>query len=290
MIRRGRYPDLKDKPTFTLGYDFVGIVEALGEGVSELRVGDRVADLTMVGSNARFVIRRADSVVRIPDHLDPAEQVALVLSWMTAYQMLHRTVQLEPGQTILVQGGMGAVGSAAARLASLVGARVLTTASAKDHDVLRQLGYTVIDRHADLCAEVMRHTEGRGVDVVLGFSGGADMGAHLKALTTRGVLVQYGFHNAAQGRRGWHRVAGDMLRMVSFSVWPNGKKATFYSITSYRKKHPQHFVEDLRALNELLARQDIQPAIAERMPLENAREAHERMEVGGLEGKLVLVP
>src|SRR5262245_26334656 len=100
------------RPPFVLGYDVVGQIDQLGEKVSGFRLGDRVADMTVVGSNAAYRTLRADGLTRVPVGVDAAEAATLILSWATAYQLLHRTARVQRGQRVLVQGAAGAVGQA----------------------------------------------------------------------------------------------------------------------------------------------------------------------------------
>ena len=122
LIRRHMYPQTAViRPPFAIGYDVVGEIDQLGDGVSGLKVGDRVADMTVVGSNAAYRTLRADHLARVPPGVDVAEVAALILSWMTAYQLLHRAARVQRGQHVLVHGAAGAVGPAtcARRLAGL---------------------------------------------------------------------------------------------------------------------------------------------------------------------------
>jgi len=113
MIRKGVYGDLKKKPPFPPGYDLVGVVDKLGAGVTRLKVGQTVADLTVSGAYSEYICRPESSLVPVPAGLDPAEAVSLVLSYVTAYQMLHRrngaSARVQRGQSILVHGAGGAV-------------------------------------------------------------------------------------------------------------------------------------------------------------------------------------
>jgi hypothetical protein len=111
LIRRHLYPQtMLRRPPFVLGYDVVGEIDQLGDGVRGFQVGDRVADLTVVGSNAAYRTLRASDLIRVPVGVDAAEAAALILSWTTAYQLLHRAARVQRGQRVLVQGAAGAVG------------------------------------------------------------------------------------------------------------------------------------------------------------------------------------
>src|SRR6266536_5142474 len=105
LIRRHLYPQtMHRRAPFVTGYDVVGEIDQLGHAVSGFQVGDRVADMTVVGSNAVYRTLRADSLVRVPAGVDAAEAATLILSWTTGYQLLHRTARVQRGQRVLVQG------------------------------------------------------------------------------------------------------------------------------------------------------------------------------------------
>ena len=139
LIRRGLYPDQPPFPV-TPGYDIVGEIDALGDGVTEFRVGQRVAAMTMIGGYSRFTIVPAAHLVSVPDGLDPAEAVSLVLNYVMAYQMLHRVAHLGAGQKLLVHGAAGGVGTAALQLGKIAGLEMFGTASEAKHELVTSLG------------------------------------------------------------------------------------------------------------------------------------------------------
>src|SRR5580704_7451780 len=155
LIRRGLYPDQPPFPC-TPGYDIVGEIDAVGEGVTEFRVGQRVAAMTMIGGYSQFTIVPAEHLVAVPDGLDAAEAVSLVLNYVTAYQMLHRVAHLRAGQRMLVHGAAGGVGTAALQLGKIAGLEMFGTASAAKHDLVRELGATPIDYRTEKFAERIR--------------------------------------------------------------------------------------------------------------------------------------
>src|SRR5499426_3409200 len=128
VIRRHLYPWVRRRPPFVMGYDLVGEIDQLGDGVSGFDLGDRVADMTVIGSNAAYRTLRADRLTRVPTGLDPSEAATLILSWTTAYQLLHRAARVQQGQRVLVQGAAGAVGQALIVLGRLAGVEVWGTA------------------------------------------------------------------------------------------------------------------------------------------------------------------
>src|SRR5499425_1909486 len=129
LIRRHLYPQTaRLRPPFVMGYDVVGEIDQLGDGVIGFQPGDRVADMTVVGSNAAYRTLRADSLTRVPTAVDAAEAATLILSWTTAYQLLHRAARVERGQRVLVQGAAGAVGQALLVLGRMAGLGLWGTA------------------------------------------------------------------------------------------------------------------------------------------------------------------
>src|SRR5437879_10499024 len=130
QLRAGTYIPGGPKPPFTPGYELVGVVEELGPGCSRLKVGDRVAVLTVWGADAERVCVPGKYAVEVPEDLDPAEVVSLVLPYMTAYQLLHRVAMVKSGETALVHGAAGRVGTAVLELGVLAGLRLYGTASA----------------------------------------------------------------------------------------------------------------------------------------------------------------
>jgi NADPH:quinone reductase-like Zn-dependent oxidoreductase len=140
VVRQGQYPGIKEKPPFVPGYDWFGVVDALGAGVTDLRVGQYVADMPVIGSYTEYLCVGADRVVPAPDGLDPAAAVAMILSYTTAYQMLTRLKPLQPGMSCLVHAAGGAVGTALLDLGRHMGLQMYGTASLAKHDVVRLFG------------------------------------------------------------------------------------------------------------------------------------------------------
>ena len=128
-----------------LGYDVVGAIDQLGDGVRGFQVGDRVADMTVIGSNAAYRTLRADHLARVPAGVDAAEAATLILSWTTAYQLLHRAARVQRGQRVLVHGAAGAVGQALLVLGRLAGLELWGAARGAHAALIRELGTTPID-------------------------------------------------------------------------------------------------------------------------------------------------
>ena len=287
VIRRHLYPQTMHlRPPFVLGYDVVGEIDQLGDGVRGFQLGDRVADMTVVGSNAAYRTLRADDVTRVPMGVDPAEAATLILSWTTAYQLLHRTARVQRGQRVLVHGAAGAVGQALLTLGRMAGLELWGTARGDHAALVRELGAMPIDYQREDFTRVLPG----GFDVV--FDGiGEDGGRRsLAALKRGGLLCAFGYTAGVQAQRRMFAILMWMARLYLWGWLPGGKRVRFYSINAMRARHPAWFREDLKRLFELLASRVIRPRVAERISFDEVAEAHRRLEAGGLEGKLVLCP
>lgn len=284
-IRQGRYPMLGKKPPFTPGYDLVGRIDKLGPGVIGVTIGQMVADLTITGSYTDYAILPAAGLVPVPDDLDPAEVASLVLAYVTAYQMLHHVAGVQPEQRMLVHGASGAVGSALLQLGRLQDMVMYGTASAANHELVRELGATPIDyQNEDFVVRVYDLTRGAGADVIFDGIGLSNLKRSWQILSDDGVLVSYGFTNAGRGGREF--VPAILAWLALKNLLPNGRRAHFYAIS---KKNAERFRDDLIHLCTLLAERKIAPVIAERFPLEQVQRAHTCLDTGGVPGRIVLV-
>jgi len=290
LIRRHRYPQtMFSRTPLVLGYDVVGEIDQLGDGVRGFSLGDKVADLTVVGSNTSFRTLRARNLVRVPAALDATQAVSLILGWTTAYQLLHRAARVRKGQKVLVQGGAGAVGQALIVLGRLAGLEIWSTARAEHADLLRELGATPIDyRHEDFT----RVLPG-GFDAVFDGLGQGGYDRPFRALKPGGVLCAFGYSAGVPKNHGVLSVLTWLVRQYVryLRVWrPRGRRLYSYSINLMRARHLDWFKEDLGHLFGLLERGAIRPRVAERVSFDGVAEAHCRLESGGLQGKIVLCP
>lgn len=286
MIRKGQYPDVKEKPPLVLGYDLVGVVDALGPGVSGVAVGDRVADLTTIGAYAEYVCLPADRLTRVPEGFDDEAALSVILSGVTAYQLLHRVAKVRAGQRILFHGAGGAVGTLLLQLARDAGVHVFGTDVPTKHGLIRAFGAEPIDSEAEDLDAAIAAAIPEGVDVAFDALGGESLSRSLHALVPGGMLVAFGFMNEVLGRGG--SIPFDFVRLKLWDWLPNGHATAFYSIGAMRRRHPEWFKEDLAALFALLSERRLTAAVAEVLPLRDARVAHERIEAGEVRGKLVL--
>ncbi|MCB0643107.1 MAG: zinc-binding dehydrogenase [Phaeodactylibacter sp.] len=285
LIRRGIYPDVRDKPPITPGYDMVGRVDKVGSGVTGLGEGQKVAALTVIGAYSEFMVLPAAQLVPVQEAVDDAESVCLVLSYVTAYQMLKRVAKVQEGDTILIHGAAGAVGTALLQIGALLQLKMYGTASSKDHQLLREYGCQPIDYKSEDFVEVLHEVEKAGVAAVFDSFGLAHFKRSLKVLGKGGKLVAFGSYHA---RSSMDLVKG-FLQVQFWNVLPWMPSTTFYSIGAMRKKHPEWFQQDLQQLFQWLSEGKLKPGIARKMKLEEARAAHEMIEQGGVQGRIVLL-
>ncbi len=284
MVRKGIYYEVKKKPPFPPGYDVVGVVDKVGTGVTTLKVGQTVADLTVSEAYTEYICRAENTLVPVPDGLDPAEAVSLVLSYVTAYQMLHRPAKVQRGQTVLIHGAGGAVGTALLQLGKLLDLKMYGTASKAKHDLVTRLGGIPIDYRRE---DFVERVGVGGIDVAFDAIGGDNFKRSFKTLKKGGTLVAYGFYDNSMGKGG--NVPIEYMKVALWNWLPNGRSSTFYSIGALRKKQPNWFREDLAALFDLLAQGKIKPAIEQRMKLTEAIEAHKLIDQAAVQGRIVLM-
>ncbi|MFJ8470160.1 medium chain dehydrogenase/reductase family protein [Streptomyces swartbergensis] len=292
QMRRGRYYDQPPFP-FVPGYDLVGTVVAAGESVGPGFVGTRVAALLKVGGWASHVVVDAADVVPVPDGIGAAEAETVVINGITAWQMLHRKARVRAGQTVLVHGANGGVGSVLVQLAQAAGAKVIGTASARHHSALRERGVTPVDyRTEDIPARVRELAPG-GVDAVFDHVGGRSIVDSWNLLAPGGTLVSYGSASTRddEGSKQWP-VLKLLGRVWLWNTLPNRRHAYFFNVWAGRALSRSRFRARLRAdlteVFEALRRGEITAQIAAELPLTQAAEAMRLAESGTVAGKVVL--
>lgn len=298
LAREGIHPETPRAP-FTPGWDLVGTVDRLGAGISGIEPGQIVAALPIHGSYAEFVCLPQRELVPAPSGLDADEAVSLVLNYVTAYQMLHRSAKVRPGQRALIHGAAGGVGSALLELGRLARLEMYGTCSSRGASAVSDLGGIPIDyQHQDFVKEIHRLT-GEGVDAVFDPIGGSHLWHSRKALRPGGSVVGYGLRSSLRGeglasgrsgrRQRFRGTAIFALYIAGGWLLPGRKRVVPYSIQTLKRLKPALFRQDLIALLDLLQQRKIKPLIAQRFPLSEARHAQELLGKGGVTGKIVLV-
>jgi NADPH:quinone reductase-like Zn-dependent oxidoreductase len=279
--RYGRSP-FAPKAPFVPGYEVMGVVDAVGPGVTRFSLGERVAALTGQGSYTEMMYVGQEHLVSVPDSVSPAEAVVLVLNYMTAYQMLKRVAMVKPDDKALLIGASGGVGTALMQLGQVFGLKMVGLASESKHSLLTALGATPIDYHIPNLVEAIRQVEPEGFDFVFDGMGGHYDKIGLSVLKRGGKLIGYAAPTSL-----WGIVSG-LVKIASTNLF-SGKSTEFYGITALYMRDKKPFMEDLPKLFQLLEDSKIRPIIMARLPLFEAQKANELLESGQVSGNIVLL-
>jgi NADPH2:quinone reductase len=287
MMRRGSYP-FAPKVPFVPGYDIVGDVEDVGEDVDSFAIGQRVAALTIHGGFGEVVVRAADQFVPVPEGLDDCEAVALVLNYVTAFQMIERIAKPEKGQTALVTGANGGVGTALLELLRLRGVKAIGAASESKRGLVESYGARFVESRGESLDSAVRKIVPEGVSVAFDAIGGPCTAECVRATRRGGRVVGYGWMGTSRrGKPSTALVLRTIWTLLAGSVLA-GRHGTLYGITGLYRADPRPFRQDLSTLFGMLERGEIHPLIAARLPLLEARHGIAMLEAGGIEGKIVL--
>ena len=293
MARAGLYPEAP-KPPCVVGYEIAGVVEAVGDGVEEVAVGDRVLGGTRFGGYAELVATPAHALVPLPDGWSFEEGAAFPVNYATAYAALLRYGSLRPGERVLIQAAAGGVGVAATQVARIVGAEIFGTASAAKHDAIRGFGVDhPIDYRATDFAKAVRAIAGerQPLDLVLDAVAGRSMWKGWSLLRPGGRLVGFGVSAMVDGdRRSVPRMLKTALTTPVGSVLPlMSDSKSFIGLNMLRlwdsKGSLDEFVEPLR---EWVDQGRLRPVVGAAFPLERGAEAHRTIAARRNVGKVVL--
>ncbi|HTQ48782.1 MAG TPA: zinc-binding dehydrogenase [Polyangiaceae bacterium] len=288
MMRTSKYLFAPPFP-FVPGYELVGTVDAIGAGVTGFTVGQRVAALTVHGAFAEYLVRSADDFVPVPEGVDDAAALSVILNYVTAYQMIHRSAKMAPGQTALVTGANGGVGTALCELLRLHGVHAIAACAPRHFDAVRALGAEPIPSREGPVDAAVHLVVPQGVDAAFDIVGGAGTRECIRATKRGGIVVGYGFMGAT--RKGKPSTLLTIRSFVALYVGTRlvGRRGTFYGITALYRKDKQPLKEDLPRLLELLRAGKIRPIVAHRLPLLAARRSQELLMAGGVVGKIVML-
>jgi len=278
-VRVGNRPFLK-KPPFVPGYACIGVVDAVGENVTGVAVGDRVATLTNYGSHAEVIYWEAQELVHVPESLNLAQAVTLILNYLVAYQILHRVAQVKAGDKALIVGASGGVGTAFLQLGRLAGLKMYGLASVGKHPILTEYEATPIDYRTQDFVEVIQRAEPDGLDYVFNGMGEEYFERSLAVLRRGGVLVHYG------APQSFARFLLLVVKLLFYNLWPNGKKIEGYGT---HRLGTDLFKEDWKNLFALLEKGQINPIVVQTFPILEAAQAYELLESGKVTGNVVLL-
>jgi len=274
---------LGQKIPFVPGYAIIGVVDALGDGVAGVAVGDRVGALTVTGGYTEYIYWRSDRLIPVPTTLDPAEAVTLILNYIVAYQALHRSAKVKAGDKVLIIGASGGIGTALLQLGKLADLTMYGIASESKHPILAEMGAIPIDYHTQDFVEVICQAEPDGLDAVFDGMSGDYIKRGLAVLRRGGKLVSYG---EPPGLGALLRI---LTTFVLVNLLPSGKSFKLYGTSSYFVFDKRPFLEDWAVLFKLLEESKIKPVIAKKFPILEAAQANELLESGQVIGNIVLL-
>ena len=299
MARVGLYPDAP-KPPCVLGYEVAGEVESVGEGVKDHKPGDRVVAGTRFGGQASMVSVPAEQVLPLADRLSFEQGAAIPVNYSTAYCGLIVMGGLKKGERALVHAAAGGVGTAAIQIARMLGAEVFGTASAAKHDAIRKLGvdHAIDYRTQDFEQEVMRITDGEGIDLAFDAQGPRSFRKDYRVLRQGGRLVMYGLAEASEGTgRSIPKLIGSLARMPmatmpwwkSLQVMNENKGVFGLNMLSWWDREGS--IERITGpLIEQIEEGGLEPTVAESFPFDRAGDAHQFIADRRNIGKVVLTP
>ena len=293
--RQGLYP-AAPKPPCVVGYEVSGVVDKLGPGVSNLKVGDRVLALTQFGGHTSSIVVPAEQCFKMPDKMSFVVGAAIPVNYLTAHHMLFHIGTVHPASSILIHMAAGGVGTAALQLLSTVpDLDIYGTASAAKHDYLRSLGCTYpIDYRTQDYEEIVRaQTQARGVDIVLDPLGGEDWKKSWRLLAPAGRMVAFGFSNGHSGHtRQLGRVISQLIRMPFIHpIKAMQENRSLQGVDMGGMWSEVHVLRlQMERIIELWHQGIVKPHIHGVVPYSNAAEAHLMLEERKNRGKVILVP
>lgn len=280
MIREGRYLHKVDLP-YLMGREFCGVIDALGEGVKNFEIGQRVIGTANKGAFADFVICTALGLTPCPEGMTPEIAVSMLVQGITAIHCLDDCGRLQKGETVLIHAAAGGVGTLAIQLALLRGAKVIGTASSEEKcKLIRELGATPINyKNDDWVEELKNLTNGRGAEVILESVGGNIFTRSFReALAPLGRLVVLG------------AASGETAKLVNTEILASGKSIIGYFLPNLYTAAPHRIVEAGMELVERVQNGTLKPIVGRVFSLDDAIEAFNYMQNRESVGKVILKP
>jgi synaptic vesicle membrane protein VAT-1 len=280
----------------TPGFEFSGIVDAVGAGVNRFREGDAVFGVTRFGGYATHVVVPEHQLFALPSRLDPLQAAAFPAVYMTAYHALFQNVVLRPGMTVLVHSAAGGVGTALLQLGKIAGCTMVgVVGSAHKIATARTFGadYVIDKSQRDLWADAESISR-RGYDVVLDANGVSTLRQSYDHLAPTGKLIAYGFHSMLPrtgGTVSWGKLAWDYLRTPRFNPihMTNENRSVVTFNLSFLFDRVDLLEEGIRDLLRWLQEGRVAALPVKAYPLRDVAHAHRDLESGQTTGKLVLV-
>jgi NADPH:quinone reductase-like Zn-dependent oxidoreductase len=256
------------------------VVEAVGEEVTRVEVGDRVAALTNYGGYAEYIYWDAGQLVLVPENLDPAEVAVLILNYLVPMQVMHTVVQVKRGDKALVVGASGGTGTAFLDLGRSAELKLYGIASKAKHPILEHFGAVLIDYHSQDFVEVLRDSEPAGIDYIFNGMSVEYFDRSMKVLRRGGVLVHYG---GPRSKRDFYLL---VAKLLFYNLFPNGKRIKGFGTHT---GDIEQYEDDWLKLFQMLDQKMIEPIVADKYPILEAAEANKQLERGVVIGTQVLL-
>jgi NADPH:quinone reductase-like Zn-dependent oxidoreductase len=288
IIRKGIYPLLKEKPPFTLGYDFVGCIEAIGSNVTKWKIGDRVADVCMTGGNADYIIRKENSLLKVNKEIKAEQAACLVMTGMTAFQ-IFKSLNLKRGDSFLIHGGAGAIGSTLIQLCRHNNISVVATCSTSKIDFLNSQNVIAVDYTQTDYFQTLRLKAGDGFDAAIDFTNQRSFNHSFKLLKKGGKLITCAVFTS--GKNIQKKTFANflsfgldfglmMMKLAFWNLLPNDKSAFFFGILDNKNNNPNQFQNDFNELQQLVLTKLINLHIHQMFSLPEIQAAHQILESG----------
>jgi len=292
MARMKLYPG-GPKPGSVLGGEVSGVIDKIGEDVKSLSIGDKVMGLTLSGSYSSQACINTDSIIPLPDNFMLDEAAAFPVTYITAYMMMFDLGNLQGGDTFLIHGAGGGVGTAAIQLAKTKNIKIIGTSSSWKHDKLIKMGVDkCIDYNTDDTEkEIMDFTNGKGVDLAIDPIGAKNWKLSYKVLAKMGKLIIYGDQNLVKGDKLKPIVAmKEMYSMPKYKpmdLMANNKAVMGYHLGRF-KDHEWKVKRSIENLVKLVNDNDLHPIIDSKFSFEDAPKAHRHIQNRKNFGKVLL--
>jgi len=290
MFRTGQYLEQPQFPS-RIGLEAAGIVEAIGAGVTKVRIGDKVSvatgqSIAKYGTYGETAIVPASSAISYPDNLTPEEAASVWVQYLTAYFAFVDLAKIQPGQSVLITAATGGAGLGAIEVARLLGAvAIATTRSASKQQALLDLraDHVIVTSKEDLGSRVKEITGGRGADLIFDPIAGDTLPTLAEAVAWGGQIILYG------------ALGGTNVPYPLFAAFARNFTLRSYVVYSFcgletlgLRRNEEAFARAVQFINENLASGKLKPVIAKIFPLSEIQEAHRYMESNQQLGKIVI--
>jgi len=292
MARMKLYPG-GPKPGGILGGEISGVIDKLGDNVKGLNIGDKVMGLTLGGSYTSQTCIEANSIIPLPDNFNLDEAAAFPVTYITAYMMMFDLGNLQDGDTFLIHGAGGGVGTAAIQLAKTKNIKIIGTSSSWKHDKLTKMGVDkCIDYNkSNIEKEIMDFTNGKGVDLIIDPIGAKNWKTSYTVLSKMGKLIIYGDQNLVKGDKLKPMVAlKEMYSMPKYKpmdLMANNKAVMGYHLGRF-KGHEWKVKRSIDNLIKLVKEYDLHPVVDSKFSYQDASKAHRHIQDRKNFGKVLL--